>query len=141
MAWPASTFALQTILDSVDGHAVNLKAAAQRIATDSASAGSDRDTLLRFAQLLSAGIDQWDAAAAVPELAAFAKTAKRDQAIDVAAEFVAMRAAAVSLRDWIVANVPAPTIGARGYYENQVFTVAQTGPLRTRIAAFTATIG
>jgi hypothetical protein len=77
----------------------------------------------------------------VPELVAFAKTAKRDQGIDVAAEFVAMRAAAVTLRDWIVANVPAPTIGPSGYYENQTFTVAQTAPLRTRIATFVATIG
>lgn len=140
MAWPASTFTLQTILDSVDGHAVNLKAAGERIATDSAANGSDRDTLLRFAQLLSRAIDYWAFASSVPEIVAFAKTAKRDSEIDVAAEFNAMRTAAISLRDWIVSNVPAPTIGTDGYYTNQTFTVAQTAPLRTRITSFVATI-
>lgn len=141
MAWPASTFTLQTILDSVDGHAANLKAAGERISTDSAANGSDRDTLLRFAQLLSAGINQWTFAASIPEMASFARTAKRDAGIDVAAEFSAMLTSAIALRDWIVANVPAPTIGSDGYYTNQTFTVAQTAPLRTRIAAFVATIG
>lgn len=140
MTWPASTYALQTLLDSVDGHAVNLKAAGERISTDSAANGTDRDTLLRFAQLLSGGIAKWTFVATVPEMVDFARNAKRDQTINVAADFIAMKDSAVSLRDWIVENVPSPTIGTDGYYQNQSFTVGQTAQLRTRIATFTATI-
>lgn len=79
----------------------------------------------------------------------YAQAQENDPAYDVAAEFVAMRAAIIAARDWLIANLPKDANGrllersivADGTVSLVTVTSAQTAPLRTLLSAIESTIG
>jgi len=86
----------------------------------------------------------------VPGLAEYAKTQYDDAALDIAAEYTAMRDAAIALRDWIHTNMPADagsgavlleSLNADGSLSPLTVSSAASAGFRTEADAFIATIG
>jgi hypothetical protein len=81
-------------------------------------------------------------------MAQYARDQFNNPALDIAAEFSAMQAAADSLRGWIDANFPRhasgallmETCAADGTRSNMTFTSAELAAFRTQADAFIATI-
>lgn len=83
-----------------------------------------------FRKVIDGVITEWDVYASTPGLAQYAKDQLNDQTYDIVAEYNAMRTAAIALRDWLDANIPA----------EPSYTPAQTAGFRTAADAFLATI-
>jgi hypothetical protein len=99
---------------------------------------------------LSEAIVRWGELAIVPGLAAYAQAQYGNPSLDIAAEFTAMRNAAITLRDWIFNNFPrdagtgaalVSTYAQDGTASELTFTSAQTAGFRTVADSFTNTVG
>lgn len=106
MAFPATQRSLALALSDARSIAVRVKDVTQTIRDIAASGPVVRERLINHMRALSQAVAQWDQIAAVPGIAQYARDQFDDQTLDIAAEFAAMRAEAVSLRDWIFANFP-----------------------------------
>jgi hypothetical protein len=97
---------------------------------------------------LTGSIAVFDAVAALPGIAAYAKTEENDPAYDVVVEYTAMRAEAAGCRDWILTNFPtAPsgeilkdTLEADGSITVRQFNNSQTAGLQNALGLLIATI-
>lgn len=100
---------------------------------------------------LTHALGRMDALAAVPGIAAYVKEVENDPGYDVAAEYQAMRASVVAIREWIFISLPRVNQNGTQYLAVQVlaldgsmadrsFTPAQTAGLRDLIDAFRATV-
>jgi hypothetical protein len=150
MAWPASQQTLDDALTQTSSTANKIKSLTQTIITDSLAGDVPRRTFVDLQRRLQAAITAWNNAAAVPGIVQYARDQYDNQTIDIAAEFIAMRSAAESLRDWIFNNIPTdPTDGAVrletisqfGVFTPIMVTTAQSAGFRTEANAFVATIG
>ena len=152
MAFPSSTGA----------HQQNLSQAWDRARADAASmrfnAVSVRDrgqagTLLAYeviqlAQTLADALDQFANSAALPGIAQYAQEQIGDQEIDIIAEFVAMRDAAIATRNWITTNFPQDGSGYLLFYKfdvngrilNRTLTTGQVAALIPVLDALIATV-
>src|SRR5690349_14140460 len=101
MAFPASRQTLSNALASASALAVSVKTEVQFLRDRSALGSTGRESYLRLQRTLSAAVTSWDAYLLVPGIAAYAQSQYGDVSIDIAAEFSAMRSAALTLRNWI----------------------------------------
>lgn len=150
MAWPASTQTLEKALANVNTQALAVKARLQQLVTDSAAGAVDRWRLVDVMRLLSQAIAMWNAASALPGMAAYAQAQVGNSQLDVATEFQSMVNAAQSLLNWIAANFPkdatsgaalVASLNADGTMTQLTFTTAQLATFRTNANAVIATIG
>jgi hypothetical protein len=150
MAWPASVTTIRSAFDNVNAAANRCKALVQTARNQSAAGPINRSNVVSIIKELDRAIGIWNAAVAIPGMSAYARDQFANQAIDVAAEFTAMTAAAATLRDWIFANFPKDavsgaallsSIDAAGNETPLTFTTAQLATFRTNADTFTATIG
>jgi hypothetical protein len=82
-----------------------------------------------------------DQYAALPGLAAYVQTQFGSPGYDVAAEYTAMRAALIAVRNWLTSNIPPNAITiTNGAQVGAVYTPAQTAGLKTLVTAAAATI-
>lgn len=90
---------------------------------------------------------QWEAAATRPGIGDLAQTTLNEPGYDAAAEFMAMVAAAKTVRDWIVTAWNASvaedyvTLGTDGAQVVRTLSVTDLADLVTHMDTFTATIG
>lgn len=82
-----------------------------------------------------------DQYAALPGMAAYAQTQFGSPGYDVAAEYTAMRAALIAVRNWLTSNIPSNAITiTNGAQVGAVYTPAQTAGLKPLVTAAAATI-
>lgn len=119
-----------TALANVQAIAARAKRQMTQYRNMSASANITLTDAKLFRKVIDGVIADWALYAATPGLAQYAKDQLNDPAYDIVAEYNAMRSAAVALRDWLDANIPAePT-----------YTPAQTAGFRTAADTFLSTI-
>jgi hypothetical protein len=150
MAFPASTARLAHALENAYATALRIKQQTQQLRTLSAAGPTERRAYIALAQQLHGAITTWGTVAALPGIAAYAQAQWGSDQIDVAAEFAAMRAAAVTLRDWILSVFPRDAgTGAflvssydtvTGAETPLTFTAAQTATFRTNADALIGAI-
>lgn len=117
-------------------------------ARDALLAGAvSANAVLQIMSTMKSSIEVWDAVSSLPGLVQFAKDQENDQTYDVVAEFLAMRNAAVAVRDWIITNFPVAggfiqkdTLELDGAITVRQFTTVQTVGLQTTLATLTAAI-
>ena len=97
---------------------------------------------------MKSSIELWDSTSGIPGMQQYARDQEDDQAYDVVAEFLAMRNAAVAVRDEVINVFPT---SAGGFIEKdtyeldgaitvRVFTNVQTASLQTLLTTLAATI-
>ena len=150
MAFPASTITQSTAWASITGAALRIKSQVETLRNLSAAGDTGRTSYVALQRQLDNTVENWNTASAVPGLEAYARDQINDQALNLTAEFIAMRNAALALRDWIFNNIPTDsgsgaallrTVGADGEMIELTFTTGQTAGFRTQADAFVATIG
>lgn len=135
--------------NSAQQEAIRIKAGVTSASAAYKANNQSANSLIALLQQMKSAIEVWDRVAALPGIAQYARDQHDDQAYDVIAEFTAMRAAAVSVRDWVINNFPKSaggyiekdTLEADGAITVRVFTIAQLAPLTTEMDALVATIG
>lgn len=150
MAFPASQQTLADALAAVSRTATSIRQRTVVVRNASAAGPIARQLVVDLQRALADAVAAWDAQASRPGLAAYAQQQFNDPTLDVAAEFGAMRAAAVKLRDWIHANFPRDaatgavlvrTYDVNGVPTELTFPSAVLAEFRTRCDTFLATIG
>lgn len=150
MAFPASQSRLENVLDTIQKRASQIKNEVQSLRDTSATNNVARSRFANLMRSLQQTIDEWDALSSTPGLAAYAQEQFNDPTLDLAAEYTAMRAAAVTLRDWIFNAIPTHSpsgaalmsiLNADGTVTPIEVTPAQSSGFRTEADIFIATIG
>ena len=148
MAFPASQQLLVNGLEQARTHALSLQRSVQQLHDDSLAGSVARDRLIGIMGMLAEAVTVWTDIATLSGMAQYARDQYDDQALDVVAEFTAMNAAAVVLRDWVFTNYPTGTGGSwltysfdnSGVRTVLTFSTAQLVDFRTEAATFLATI-
>lgn len=148
MAFPSSTQSLDAVWMGSQSTAARIRTQAQETRNTSAAGNISTKVILDFATGLADAIQDLDTAAATPGIAQYARDQLANPALDIAAEFTAMRAQMVATRDWIGTNFPADVnsyllfiqFTAERRFTYRQFTSAQTAGLRTQLDALIATI-
>lgn len=153
MTFRASTQIKADGLSEAKRLAVDLKAFAQDHRMALAAGNVSANLVIQIMQTFRDFIVRLAVIASVPGMAAYAIDQENDVTYDVAAEFTAMRNAAIAVRDRIIAEMPkanspaavagraaVQTLNADGSVSTAVFTPAQTANLRTDLDTFIATI-
>lgn len=148
MAFPASTLTLANALDGVRQTALRIKQQTQSLRIRSAAGDVPRADFVKLQRLLNQSVVQFDQFVTVPGLAQYAQDQLGDATLDLAAEYSAMRTAALTLRDWIFNAIPRSasgaaelrTVDAEGNEVDLVVTPAQSAGFRTEADSFIATI-
>lgn len=141
MAFPASTITLDKAWSDFRRAALRAKHLTQNLRDESAAGVTTRERYYNLRQNLNDSLNEWAALlASTTGLQAYARDQLEDQALDLSAEYVAMRDAVTSLRDWIDANIPTDAgSGAVLLREPDgtllTFTTAQTSGFRTQADA------
>lgn len=149
MAYPASTNTLKAAFDQANGVAVRMKRHATTLLDRSAAGTVPRMDVVQFMRDLHQAIVIWDATRAITGIVEYARTEFAQPTLDVAGEFLAMRTAAATLRDWIYNNFPKDanglaliaTLQSDGTLSDAGFTTAQLATFRTNATSFINTIG
>lgn len=148
MAFPASQQRLADALAVISSGALALKNQVQRLRDDSAAGDTNRDRYVGLMRAITDNTTRWQQAAGVGGLAEYAQDQYDNVSLDVAAEYLAMRTAALALRDWIFANIPMSgqtpltyNLLSDGTQVPLTFTSAQTAGFRTEADAFIGTVG
>jgi len=150
MAYPASQLSLADTLSIINRTVVAAKSHAQAFNAQSLAGPVSRVSVLELQKVIASASSRIQTLQATPGLAQYARDQLNNQAIDVVAEFTAMRAAMNTLRDWITTNFPRDpatqavliqTCDGEGVISNLTFTTAQLLALRVEVSAFIATVG
>lgn len=148
MAWPTSV-TLDLALKNVDKQAVFLKTEFQRIRGLITSRPQIRRGAYSWVRNIQTALDIFDQAAAIPGVVQFVRDEKRDQALNVGAEFTAMRNAAAAVQAEIVNIIPThnpsgalllQTGDAQGNLSDLTLTVAEMSSLVPLLDAYIATV-
>jgi hypothetical protein len=142
---------LSLTLEEVDRTAVVLKAFLTSRITSFAAGSATASAILDVYDRLGRADDLFAEAASTSGIAAYAKTQKDNETLDVVAEFQAMRSAISAARTWIVNHLPTVNDGGTDYLalwtlgtynsEDRTFAPAGTAGLRTAMQAVVDTIG
>ena len=149
MTFPASQQTLEDALANVRHTAMKIRAHVLSVRTNSATNSLPRTAFVDVQKRVQDAIDRWDEAATVQGLAQYAQTQYSNNNLDIVLEYQQMRAAAISLRDWVFNNIPTSASGAAelqtptqsGELQDILVTPAQSAGFRTQADAFIATIG
>ena len=106
MAFPASTVTKQIAWERITKRAVSVRGLAQRLRNQSAAGATERQEYLNLQKQLDLAVVEWDSASGTPGLQAYARDQIDDPTLNLVAEYQAMRAATITLRDWIFTNIP-----------------------------------
>lgn len=126
------------VAGAIKGNAESLRAAA----------AVTRMELLIYLNVLADALASLTAVAATPGLAAYAQQQQNDPALDIAAEFAAMRVQLIATQNWIINNFPKDSTGNAAVYSfdaNKKFadvplTAGQLTALRAQLALLSGTI-
>jgi len=122
MAFPSTQDPLARALLNVQDTARTLKTYCQSfLSTLSAGSISSQSVVDLFSTLASA-VTKFNAAAAVPGIAAYAQAQFSNSSLDIVAEFNSMVAACNNCGSWIMSNFPHDS--ATGYIEREKLTSA-----------------
>jgi hypothetical protein len=155
MAWPASKQTLADRFQKINRTAERIKFIVNDVRARSLAGPVERQELINLQRMLDEAIGYFNAAINLPQvdrdaLIAHIRSQFGDDAMDVAAEFVAMRDSAVTLRNWVFTNFPrdagsqavlVTTVNQAGYETALTFTTAQLAGFRAQADVFVATIG
>ena len=148
MAFPATQITLEAAWSKIRARAVKIKANTQALVDASAAGDTQRSAYVSLMQLLTQTIDDWAGAASTPGLQPYARDQVSDPTLDLQAEYLAMRTAAISLRDWIGANLPKSgdalleySIDSLGNRTALTLTTAQTAGFRSQAQNLLNSIG
>lgn len=105
------------------------------------------NAVIQIMSSMKSSIEVWDTVSALPGLVQYARDQEDDQTYDVVAEFLAMKAAAEAVRDWVINNFPTAagfiqkdTLELDGAITVRQFTPAQTAGLQTTLATLAAAV-
>lgn len=148
MAFPASQQTLAAGLAEASQIASGLKSGVQRLRDQSAVGATSRAAYLGLLAQLGNAVNRWVVIAAIPGMGAYAQSQYGNAALNIGAEFTAMRNAAVALQNWIFTNFPKDaggavlltTVDVNGVQTSLEFTSQQVSGFRTQADAFVATI-
>lgn len=149
MTFPASTITTSEAWDSIRKQAVRLKAYVQNMRDKTATGDVERQRFIDLQRFLDSSVDTWDSLTATPGLQAYVRDQVDNQTLDVAAEYLAMRTAAIALRDWIFAAIPTDAgsgaallfiVDSEGNQQDIMVTTAQSATFRTEADTLLATI-
>ena len=127
---------------------IAVKTFATQHSTALAAGSTSGNTVQQVMGRMKGAIELWDTASGLPGMVQYAKDQEDDQAYDVVAEFTAMRAAAVVVRDWVINNFPTSVGGfiekdtyeADGGITVRSFTSVETAALQSHLDALALTI-
>ncbi len=147
MTFPASQQLLVEGLLQARSRASSIKLVVSRQRTAAQAGPLSRETLIAVMSKLTDAIDLWASVRELPGIAQYAKDQFDDPALDIAAEFTAMEAAAIDLRDWIFTDFPTAS-GAwlvhsynnKGESIDLTFTVSQLAEFVIKSNTLIATI-
>lgn len=149
MAWPATQNTLQTTLAQVSSQALTVANTVTALRDQSAAGVVSRARVVSVIRTIRTAVAIWNAAAAVPGIAAYAREQFSDTGLDVAAAFSAMVTQAEELANWIESAFPKDpgsgawliyTVGADGNLTELTFTTAEMAGFRSRADLFLGTI-
>lgn len=148
MAFPTALTAAESF-GKVQATARRMQTAIQQLHDQSAAGNTAVVTYVQMINNIHGAVTLWDSLAATPGLVQYARDQYNDQTLDIVAEFQAMRAAVIGLRNWIFANIPKDandvpllqTLNADGTLSDRTVTPAQTAGFRTQAQAVLATMG
>jgi len=127
---------------------IRVKSFAMNHSTGLAAGNVSANQVQSIMTQMKSSIELWDAASGLSGMAQWAKDQEDDQLYDVVAEFTTMRAAAVTVRDWVINNFPT---SAGGFIEKdtyeldgaitvRVFTPVETAALQSHLDALAVAI-
>jgi hypothetical protein len=149
MAFPASQQLLVAGLQSAISNASQVKELTQQIRDGSLLGDTDRQNLISLLRLLDRAITEWAAVRSLSGIGAYAQDQFDNMGLDIVAEFTAMEAEAILLRDWIFAAFPKDiatgawlvhSYDTAGKATSLVFTSAELSGFRSRADDLLATI-
>jgi hypothetical protein len=149
MAFPASTETKERAWKALRAAAVRIEAAVQSLYDQSLAGPTSREGYLNLQRQLSESLDIWALAAGVPGLQAYARDQVDNPTLDLVAEYIAMRDAAIGLRVWIFNNIPRDagsgavlthTISLEGVRSDLMVSSAAVGPFRQQADTLLAAI-
>lgn len=148
MAFPASQQTVEDALSQIRRAAITLRRQIQSLRDESAAGVTNRADYINLQIAITRALQQWQQAAAVQGLSAYAQSQYDDATLDIAAEYLAMKSAAESLRLWIFNNIPKQgdtpllhTIDIEGTLTNLTVSSAAAAGFRTEADTFLATVG
>lgn len=107
MSFPATSLTLQTAWDNFRREALKVKNLVQSLRDQSAAGDTQRTRYVTLRIEMNDALAQWVFILAnTTGLEAYARDQEENQAIDLSAEYIAMRDAVTVLRDWIDNNIP-----------------------------------
>lgn len=152
MSFPSSSGArgtqLQNAWQNAISTAASLKSNTQKMRADAIEGTPVTSSrLFSYLESMARNIESLTEVSSVPGLATYAQQQLSDPSIDLPAEFSAMFAAAVTVRDWMANNFPssggyllAQTLDAAGRRQDRTFTTAQLAGFVAELDKLLATI-
>lgn len=104
MAFPASSYTKDRAWREICSLAIGMRDAVQVLRDKAAAGSTSLADYIRLHTKLVAGLNAWSVLVQTPGLQAYAQDAINDPALDLVAEYQAMRSATVAVRDWISTN-------------------------------------
>ncbi len=147
--FPAGTITTQEAWTSLCVSALRTRKRTKTLSDKSAVGDTGRTSYPRLQQQLDDALEKWAELVVVPGLEDYAKDQINLPQLNLGNEYVAMRDAAIILRDWIFANTARdPVSGAdlekitdqAGDPTELTYTTVQTAGFRVEADAFIATI-
>ena len=149
MAYPASALSTAYAFERLNNSAKSLRDGVQALRDLAAVQDVARPRFIGLIGQLSSAVTLWDQLVATPGIATYAQEQLDDPTIDIVAEYTAMRAATLALRDWIYAALPVDatsgavleaSVDVNGVRTPLYFTVLQLAEFVTTADSYLLTV-
>lgn len=131
------TDGLDKAYTKAQNESIRIKAFAKDASAGLSAGNVSANAVIQIMTRMKSVIEEWDKVSSLVGIGDYAKSVENDPAYDVAAEFIAMRSAAVAVRDWVINNFPSAggfiqkdTLEADGAITVRPFTPVQTVALQ-----------
>jgi hypothetical protein len=143
------TDSLTAVYVGVQSSAKAARSYALNTAATMAASTVSANAVIQVMEVMKSFLEDLTLASNAGGIAQYAKDQSDNQSYDVVAEFSAMQAEAILVRNWVIQNFP---ISAGGYIDKDIieadgsitvrqFTTVQSTGLQTVLTSFAATIG
>lgn len=146
MGFPASTLTLQKAWEDFQSQALKAKTLSQNLRDESLAGDTARVRYYDLSQSLNDILARWVwLLANTTGLQAYARQQVENDTLDLNAEYITMRNAVTSLRNWIIANIPSDAGSGAALLRlpdgtDIMVTTAQSAGFRTEADAVIASI-
>ena len=147
MAFPASVQTQADALAELRRFVIQMKQRAENRSAALNAGNVSGAYIIAMLEDLKYAITLFNATQSVSGISGYAQDQYSDPGLDIAAEFLSMKNAAIAARDWIIANIPENngyilirSIDTDGSLIDRQFTPTQTAGLKTLLDTLAATV-